>query len=198
MKLEKHICEDCGAEFEAGARAHFCPECRRKRNCESSRRYMDRKRKERALQPPHPTKLSILRQQRSISKEKEHKPKKVKLLKRMKKSVCEDCGKEFIASPGARYCPDCRRKRMQSNTKAIRRCTICGKEFVGGPRSLYCKECGIKKRRERWRHYMERRKAGASIVLGETVRTCEACGKPFVMIASNQKYCPECIDKMNP
>lgn len=195
MELVKHICEDCGAEFEAGKKVRFCPECRRKRHCESSHRYMDRKRKEKALQPPPPTRLSILREQRSISKEMEQRPKKNKILKRTKKVICEDCGKEFVASPGARYCPECRKKRMQSNTKAARRCTICGKEFIGGPRSLYCKECGIKKRRERWRHYMERRKAGDSIVLGETVKKCEACGKSFVMIASNQKYCPECIDK---
>jgi len=192
MKLEKHICEDCGAEFEAGKKARFCPACRRKRNCESSRRYMDRKRKEKALQPPPPTKLSILRKQQSVLRAKESRPKKVKVLKRTKRVICEDCGREFVASPGARYCPECRKKRMQANTMATRRCVVCGKEFVGGPRSLYCKECGIQRRHERWRRYMERRKAGKSIVLGETMRKCEACGKPFVMMSSTQKYCPEC------
>ena len=197
MKLVKHICEDCGAEFVAGTRARFGPECRRKRNCESSRRYMDRKRKEKALQPPEPpTRLSILREQRAVLKERESMlPKKEKVLKRMKKVVCGDCGKEFVASPGARYCPECRNTRMQADTLATRRCVLCGKEFVGGPRSLYCQECGIKKRRERWRHYMERRKAGTSIVLGETVRKCEACGKPFVMLSSSQKLCPACMEK---
>ncbi len=192
MKLEKHICEDCGAEFEAGKKARFCPACRRKRNCESSRRYMDRKRKEKALQPPPPTKLSILRKQQSVLRAKESRLKKVKVLKRTKRVICEDCGREFVASPGARYCPECRKKRMQANTMATRRCVVCGKEFVGGPRSLYCKECGIQRRHERWRRYMERRKAGKSIVLGETMRKCEACGKPFVMMSSTQKYCPEC------
>lgn len=192
MKLEKHICEDCGAEFEAGKKARFCPACRRKRNCESSRRYMDRKRKEKALQPPPPTKLSILRKQQSVLRAREIIPKKVKVLKRTKRVICEDCGREFVASPGARYCPECRKKRMQANTMATRRCVVCGKEFVGGPRSLYCKECGIQRRHERWRRYMERRKAGKSIVLGETMRKCEACGKPFVMMSSTQKYCPEC------
>ena len=192
MKLEKHICEDCGAEFEAGKKARFCPACRRKRNCESSRRYMDRKRKEKALQPPPPTKLSILRKQQSVLRAKESRPKKVKVLKRTKRVICEDCGREFVASPGARYCPECRKKRMQAHTMATRRCVVCGKEFVGGPRSLYCKECGIQRRHERWRRYMERRKAGKSIVLGETMRKCEACGKPFVMMSSTQKYCPEC------
>ena len=192
MKLEKHICEDCGAEFEAGKKARFCPACRRKRNCESSRRYMDRKRKEKALQPPPPTKLSILRKQQSVLRAKESRPKKVKVLKRTKRVICEDCGREFVASPGARYCPECRKKRMQANTMATRRCVVCGKEFVGGPRSLYCKECGIQRRHERWRRYMERRKAGKSIVLGETMRKCEGCGKPFVMMSSTQKYCPEC------
>ena len=192
MKLEKQICEDCGAEFEAGKKARFCPACRRKRNCESSRRYMDRKRKEKALQPPPPTKLSILRKQQSVLRAKESRLKKVKVLKRTKRVICEDCGREFVASPGARYCPECRKKRMQANTMATRRCVVCGKEFVGGPRSLYCKECGIQRRHERWRRYMERRKAGKSIVLGETMRKCEACGKPFVMMSSTQKYCPEC------
>ena len=192
MKLEKHICEDCGAEFEAGKKGRFCRACRRKRNCESSRRYMDRKRKEKALQPPPPTKLSILRKQQSVLRAKESRPKKVKVLKRTKRVICEDCGREFVASPGARYCPECRKKRMQANTMATRRCVVCGKEFVGGPRSLYCKECGIQRRHERWRRYMERRKAGKSIVLGETMRKCEACGKPFVMMSSTQKYCPEC------
>lgn len=170
MKLEKHICEDCGAEFEAGKKARFCPACRRKRNCESSRRYMDRKRKEKALQPPPPTKLSILRKQQSVLRAREIIPKKVKVLKRTKRVICEDCGREFVASPGARYCPECRKKRMQANTMATRRCVVCGKEFVGGPRSLYCKECGIQRRHERWRRYMERRKAGKSIVLGESLK----------------------------
>ena len=195
MKLVKHICEGCGTEFEAGTRARFCPECRRKRNCESSRRYMDRKRKEKALQPPPPTKLSILRKQQSVLRAKESRPKKVKVLKRTKRVICEDCGREFVASPGARYCPECRKKRMQANTMATRRCVVCGKEFVGGPRSLYCKECGIQRRHERWRRYMERRKAGKSIVLGETMRKCEACGKPFVMLSSSQKLCPACMEK---
>ena len=114
------------------------------------------------------------------------------MVKRPKKHVCEDCGKEFVASATARFCPECRMKRMQSNALATRRCTICGKEFVGGPRSLYCPECRIEKRHENYRRYMQRRRDGTATELGKTVQHCEVCGKPFVVMGGGQKYCPDC------
>jgi len=114
------------------------------------------------------------------------------LVKRPKKHVCEDCGKEFIASATARFCPDCRRKRQQANSLAMRKCTVCGREFLGGPRSLYCKECRVQKQHENYKRYMQRRREGTATEIGKTVQHCEVCGKPFVVMGGGQRYCPDC------
>lgn len=109
--------------------------------------------------------------------------------------ICADCGKEFVAGPNARLCPDCRKKRLQANVKAVRRCVMCGKAFVGAPRALYCPDCRRKKQSENVRKYLARKRAGKSKTLGQTVLACAVCGKPFVMTAGGQKYCPDCAQE---
>ena len=114
------------------------------------------------------------------------------VVKRPEKHICEDCGAEFVASPTARFCPACRKKRMQANVKVMRHCTLCGKEFAGTPRSLYCPSCRIVKRHINYRNYVERKRAGKAVELGKTVMNCEVCGKPFVVKGGGQRYCPDC------
>ena len=113
-------------------------------------------------------------------------------MKRPKKHVCEDCGKEFIASATSRFCPDCRKKRQQANAKAVRRCVVCGKEFFGNARAKYCPDCRVLKRRENYHRHVQRKKEGQAIVRGESVGTCEVCGKSFIIMAGGQRYCPDC------
>ena len=114
------------------------------------------------------------------------------MVKRPTKRVCEDCGVEFVASSTARFCPACRKKRMQANVKVMRKCTLCGREFVGTPRSLYCPSCRILKRHVNYRNYVERKRAGKAVELGKTIMNCEVCGKPFVVRGGGQRYCPDC------
>ena len=108
------------------------------------------------------------------------------VVKRPMKHICEDCGAT------ARFCPACRKKRMQANVKVTRHCTLCGKEFVGSPRSLYCPACRIVKRHVNYRNYVERKRAGKAVELGKTIMNCEVCGKPFVVRGGGQRYCPDC------
>lgn len=109
--------------------------------------------------------------------------------------VCADCGKEFVGGLHAQLCPDCRKKRLQANVKAVRRCVVCGTEFVGAPRSLYCPACRRKKQSENVRKYLKRKREGKATTIGQTILTCAVCGKPFLMTAGGQKYCPDCAQE---
>ena len=76
--------------------------------------------------------------------------------------------------------------------KAVRRCVVCGKAFVGNARAKYCPECRVQKHRENYQRHMQRKKEGQAIVRGESMGTCEICGRPFVVMAGGQRYCPDC------
>ena len=78
------------------------------------------------------------------------------------------------------------------STKAPRTCRECGAVFDGGPRAWYCPECREKRRKIQKARYVERRKRGLSITLGESVGKCEVCGKDFIYAAARQRYCPDC------
>lgn len=111
------------------------------------------------------------------------------------KHICADCGMEFEAGPNARLCPACRKKHLQANVKAVRHCVVCGREFVGAPRAKYCADCRRRKQVENVRKYLARKRTGKSRTIGQTVLTCAVCGKPFVMTAGGQKYCPDCAQE---
>lgn len=84
---------------------------------------------------------------------------------------------------------------MPGSSLAPRTCRQCGKTFIGGPRAWYCPDCRLERKREELRRYRQRKAAGKSIKLGETIGHCEVCGKEFIYTAANQKYCPECAPK---
>lgn len=75
---------------------------------------------------------------------------------------------------------------------APRTCRQCGRTFMGGPRAWYCPDCRAVRRRELDRENKRRRRAGKSIVIGQTVGHCEVCGKEFTFGSARQKYCSSC------
>ena len=81
------------------------------------------------------------------------------------------------------------------STKAPRTCRACGATFEGGPRAWYCHECREKRRKIQKARYVERRKRGLSITLGESVGKCEVCGKDFIYASARQRYCSDCAQE---
>lgn len=107
---------------------------------------------------------------------------------------CLACGREFIGTQSARYCPECREKRYQSRTgtRSERVCVSCGKRFLGCYKAKYCPDCTQLRREQSMRKTIERMKNGTACVIGKTKRRCEYCGKEFVITSPKNKYCPEC------
>jgi predicted nucleic acid-binding Zn ribbon protein len=81
------------------------------------------------------------------------------------------------------------------STKAPRTCRECGAIFDGGPRAWYCLACRETRKKLQKARYVERRKRGLSITLGESVGKCEVCGKDFVYAAARQRYCSDCAQE---
>lgn len=73
-------------------------------------------------------------------------------------------------------------------------CRQCGISFMGGPRAWYCPECREKRKEEAQHRYKSNKRAGKTIVIGETVRKCAVCGEQFIMMSAQQKYCKQCAD----
>ena len=84
------------------------------------------------------------------------------------------------------------RIQLPGSSLAPRTCRQCGRTFMGGPRAWYCPDCRAVRRRELDRENKRRRRAGKSIVIGQTVGHCEVCGKKFVFGSARQKYCSSC------
>ena len=66
------------------------------------------------------------------------------------------------------------------STKAPRICRECGVVFDGGPRAWYCPKCREMRKKLQKDRYNERRKRGLSLSLGESVGSCEVCGREFI------------------
>ena len=85
--------------------------------------------------------------------------------------ICPNCGKEFVVTPGRRYCSDecreaARAQRLDARKKALNGlfCKICG-EPLTGKQSMFCSpECERKRGRADKKHIP---------------RICENCGKAF-------------------
>jgi len=79
-----------------------------------------------------------------------------------------------------------------TSTIAPRTCRECGAIFDGGPRAWYCPECRAMRKKLQKARYVERRKRGLSLSLGESVGRCEVCGREFIYAAARQRYCSDC------
>lgn len=84
------------------------------------------------------------------------------------------------------------RIQMPGSSLAPRTCIVCGATFLGGPSAKYCPDCRAARRRETDRQYKARKRAGKSIILGQTVGRCEKCGNEFIYSSGAQKYCRGC------
>lgn len=112
------------------------------------------------------------------------------------KEVCRNCGKEFEAVNGTKYCSDeCRiacgyfPKNKEDAIIKTKVCPICGKEFIPkiGIRYKYCSpEC----RQEGARQLYIQRKAG-NFKQSKKPVICSNCGKEFIPKNRNQTYCSE-------
>jgi hypothetical protein len=83
-------------------------------------------------------------------------------------------------------------EQKQSVVIRARICRQCGTTFLGGPRAWYCPSCREERKKEQALRYQRNRRAGKSIVVGETLAKCEKCGAVFTMMAARQKYCIDC------
>lgn len=71
-------------------------------------------------------------------------------------------------------------------------CRQCGVAFQGGPRAWYCPSCRKNRSSEADARHKRNKRAGKTIIIGETIRKCEVCGEPFIMMAARQRYCKQC------
>lgn len=110
----------------------------------------------------------------------------------MRQIKCKNCGKTFEATEYQVVCPECKPVIRRGVAIRQRTCQMCGASFVGYPRSKYCPNCKTEAKREAWRKYQQN---GAQRKLGSE-DVCEACGKPYIVNAGQQRYCKECAEKV--
>lgn len=117
--------------------------------------------------------------------------------------VCAVCGKS-LPKGQQRYCGEaCRKKadarRVKQNTgrprgnpeaRWLTHCVDCGKLIYRPIKCIRCEACQLVI--NKYRHKVQQR-TEPSRPLGST-DICQVCGKPYVVQASLQKYCPACRD----
>lgn len=106
------------------------------------------------------------------------------------RKVCTNCGTEFDGRPDSVLCPACAAESI-ANVIRDRVCRECGRTFPGGPRAWYCPECRRERKGQQSRECKERARTGKTRKLG-SVDICIICGRPYVVEAGTQKYCPDC------
>ncbi|MDR1131615.1 MAG: hypothetical protein LBL15_04270 [Oscillospiraceae bacterium] len=71
-------------------------------------------------------------------------------------------------------------------------CRQCGRSFAGGPRAWYCPDCRSERQKKQRKEHKRRAKLGQARKLGETISSCEICGKPYIVSGALQRSCPVC------
>lgn len=103
---------------------------------------------------------------------------------------CKYCGAIYDGDKSSVSCPACA-KTHKKTTTAVRICLACGAAFPGGPAAKYCEDCRAERRRQQKMEAMKRCRAGTARHLGSTAY-CIACGAPYTVASSSQRYCPDC------
>lgn len=110
--------------------------------------------------------------------------------------VCEICGKTFLGYKNRRYCgKECakegaRRKsawEREARKQLGKVCAVCGKEFF--PAHRLTKTCS-----DECRAAWESKRRGASKQIG-SVAKCDECGKEYVVLTANARYCSAACKK---
>ena len=122
--------------------------------------------------------------------------------------VCAVCG-EALPPRRHRYCSaDCaasaRRNRAASEYKPIgkpslyreKQCPDCGITFVGHIKSRRCPSCQHAANKIHDAEHKRRAAKGQTRKLGST-DSCILCGKPYTVMAGQQKYCEACAPVAN-
>lgn len=104
---------------------------------------------------------------------------------------CIQCGAEYDGRYDSTLCPACAAASKAASIVRDRTCRACGRIFRGGPRAWYCPECRADRQRKADVEYKRRKAAGRARSIGSE-GICEACGKPYTINGSLQRYCPEC------
>lgn len=124
--------------------------------------------------------------------------------------ICKRCGTRFSTVTESDYCRKC---KVQLSYKVEHACLHCGKSFTGLPETIYCRGC-----RSHWKttphdqtcdccnlvfkaFYDETtcpacRKANLLQTKHDN-KICKFCGKSFKAVHRNERYCPDCKDKVN-
>lgn len=107
----------------------------------------------------------------------------------MRQKICKDCGKIFLCSScDTCLCSDCHAAAQKAAQFRSLTCSTCGKEFVGAPSSKYCPVCAREAKRQasaKCKHSMTKRPIGSTDI-------CTVCGKPYIVLSGNQRYCKDC------
>lgn len=123
---------------------------------------------------------------------------------------CIVCGAEIDASSRRRkYCSDaCSRKAesMKSKQKSggrkpplpfrVKPCVDCGRVVKMSIKSTRCPDCQRERNKQTKADYEARARAGKTRHLGNEY-ICEACGKPYILEASLQRWCRDCQQMQN-
>lgn len=111
---------------------------------------------------------------------------------------CKKCGEVYWTKSNDSYlCPKCAEESRKTGAYRNRTCATCGITFLGYPRSKYCPECRVQAQTKATRLYHQRKRAGKARKIGST-DICQHCGKPYIVTAGLQRYCPDCSKQVVP
>ena len=106
--------------------------------------------------------------------------------------ICKGCDKTFEQPKRfTTYCPDCLKKKRQTNVIRQSICKQCKAVFEGGPRAWYCPKCRKERRNEADKKYKHE---GAKRQIG-SVDQCQVCNQDYIVNAARQKYCKKCAQE---
>ena len=112
-------------------------------------------------------------------------------------AVCANCGVAYtLVNRSQKYCPECQAKRKDAKSLVgeMGVCAYCGAEYViKNAGHKYCSQCRESRIAEYRRNYFQThaRYKKAKRPYG-SIGHCVACGAEYVVVGSQQKYCPQC------
>lgn len=176
-------CVMCGKSFYGWTSAKYCDECKKLRNTERVKGKNEKRREYDKVEEALKNASELKRQELERQSKRGLVPRK-----------CKKCGEVYWTKSNDSYlCPKCAEENRKNGVYQNRICATCGVTFLGYPRSKYCPECAKAAKSEASRRCKERKKAGKVRAIGST-DICKNCGKPYIVTAGLQCYCPDCSE----